>query len=90
METARPALERAVTTRILIGEDQPHVAEALRLLLKGVGYQAVLADSPGGVLACLAAPGLHAGPDDDPATRIIGAAIVEGGAYGKLAYLTDR
>jgi len=55
METARPAVERAATTRILIGEDQPHVAEALRLLLKGVGYQAVLADSPGGVLACLAA-----------------------------------
>lgn len=55
METASPAIERARATRILIGEDQPHVAEALRLLLKGEGYQAVLADSPGGVLACLAA-----------------------------------
>jgi sigma-B regulation protein RsbU (phosphoserine phosphatase) len=37
-------------TRILIGEDQLHVSEALRLLLKCEGYQTESADSPAGVL----------------------------------------
>jgi DNA-binding NtrC family response regulator len=40
------------TTRpsILVADDQPDVLEALRLLLKGEGYDAVLASSPGEVL----------------------------------------
>jgi sigma-B regulation protein RsbU (phosphoserine phosphatase) len=41
--------------RILIGEDQPHVSEALRLLLKGEGYHTDHADSPAGVLAAVRA-----------------------------------
>jgi DNA-binding NtrC family response regulator len=37
--------------RILIADDQPDVLEALRLLLKGAGYQIVTAGSPAAVLA---------------------------------------
>ena len=37
--------------RILIADDQPDVLEALRLLLKGQGFQIELASSPAGVLA---------------------------------------
>jgi sigma-B regulation protein RsbU (phosphoserine phosphatase) len=36
--------------RILVGDDQPDVLEALRLLLKGAGYQNVLVDSPQALL----------------------------------------
>jgi sigma-B regulation protein RsbU (phosphoserine phosphatase) len=36
--------------RILVGDDQPDVLEALRLLLKGAGYENVLVDSPQAVL----------------------------------------
>ena len=36
--------------RVLICDDQPDVLEALRLLLKGQGWQAVTADSPGSLL----------------------------------------
>ncbi len=36
--------------RILVGDDQVDVLEALRLLLKGAGYQSVLVDSPQAVL----------------------------------------
>jgi sigma-B regulation protein RsbU (phosphoserine phosphatase) len=37
--------------RVLICDDQPDVLEALRLLLKGQGWQAVAADSPAALLA---------------------------------------
>ncbi len=37
--------------RILIADDQPDILEALRLLLKGEGYQASTASAPGAVLA---------------------------------------
>ena len=37
--------------RILVGDDQPWVLEALRLLLKSAGHQAVTAESPESVLA---------------------------------------
>lgn len=39
--------------RILIADDQPSVLEALRLLLKGEGYQIETASSPGAVLRAL-------------------------------------
>jgi DNA-binding NtrC family response regulator len=38
---------------ILIADDQSHVVEALRLLLKGEGYQTEAANSPAGVLASI-------------------------------------
>src|SRR6476646_2809783 len=38
---------------ILIADDQSHVIEALRLLLKGEGYRTEAATSPAGVLAAL-------------------------------------
>jgi phosphoserine phosphatase RsbU/P len=41
--------------RVLVSDDQPDVREALRLLLKGAGHQAVTVDSPGGVLDAAAA-----------------------------------
>lgn len=47
MQTSRAA-GRAL--QILVGDDQADVLEALRLLLKGAGHQAVLADSPQAVL----------------------------------------
>ena len=36
--------------RILVGDDQVDVLEALRLLLKGAGYESVLVDSPQALL----------------------------------------
>ena len=39
--------------RILIADDQHDVLEALRLLLKGEGYQIDTADSPAGVIKAL-------------------------------------
>lgn len=39
--------------RTLIADDQPDVLAALRLLLKGAGYQAEAADSPKGVLKAI-------------------------------------
>src|SRR5271166_154605 len=39
--------------RVLIADDQPDVLEALRLLLKGEGYQIDSATSPAGILAAL-------------------------------------
>src|ERR1700690_4282970 len=36
--------------RVLVCDDQPDVLEALRLLLKGQGCQAVTVDSPGALL----------------------------------------
>ncbi len=41
--------------RILIADDQPDVVEALRMLLKGEGYQIETAASPAGVLQALEA-----------------------------------
>jgi DNA-binding NtrC family response regulator len=41
-------------TRILIADDQPDVLEALRLLLKGEGYQAESATTPQGILTAVA------------------------------------
>ena len=41
--------------RILIADDQPDVLEALRLLLKGEGYQLESATSPAGVISALEA-----------------------------------
>ena len=41
---------QAPALRILVGDDQADVLEALRLLLKGAGYQTVLVDSPQAVL----------------------------------------
>lgn len=40
----------AGSLRILVGDDQADVLEALRLLLKGVGYESVLVDSPQALL----------------------------------------
>ena len=42
-------------TRLLIADDDPHVLEALTLLLKGEGYQVETATSPGGILAAVEA-----------------------------------
>jgi DNA-binding NtrC family response regulator len=41
--------------RVLIADDQPDVLEALRLLLKGQGYQLETAASPAGILAAVEA-----------------------------------
>jgi DNA-binding NtrC family response regulator len=41
----------AVTGRILVADDQPDVLEALRILLKAEGFEAVTASSPADVLA---------------------------------------
>jgi DNA-binding NtrC family response regulator len=41
------------SARVLIADDQPDVLEALRLLLKGEGYQIELVSSPSGVLNAL-------------------------------------
>src|SRR5450755_2933628 len=40
----------AAKLRILVGDDQVDVLEALRLLLKGAGYESVLVDSPQALL----------------------------------------
>jgi sigma-B regulation protein RsbU (phosphoserine phosphatase) len=45
----------SATVRILIADDQPDVVEALRLLLKGEGYEAEGVSSPAAVLQALAA-----------------------------------
>ena len=39
--------------RVLIADDQPPVLEALRLLLKGEGFETESANSPAGILAAL-------------------------------------
>src|SRR5579863_2676374 len=41
--------------RVLIADDQPDVLEALRLLLKGEGFEIESAASPAGILAALEA-----------------------------------
>ncbi|MDE3166357.1 MAG: SpoIIE family protein phosphatase [Acidobacteriota bacterium] len=45
---AAPAQEKPY--RVLVSDDQPDVLEALRLLLKGQGWQAITADSPAALL----------------------------------------
>src|SRR5690242_2745320 len=42
--------DEAASLRILVGDDQADVLEALRLLLKGAGHQSVLVDSPQALL----------------------------------------
>ncbi len=41
---------KPTSLRILVGDDQPDVLEALRLLLKGAGHRALTVDSPAAVL----------------------------------------
>ena len=41
--------------RVLVADDQPSVLEALKLLLKGEGYEVEAAASPGQVLAAVEA-----------------------------------
>jgi DNA-binding NtrC family response regulator len=41
------------SARLLVADDDPSVLEALRLLLKGEGYQVETATSPGGVLSAV-------------------------------------
>src|SRR5258708_12937671 len=41
------------SARVLIADDQPDVLEALRVLLKGEGYQTELAPSRAGIIAAL-------------------------------------
>ena len=49
------APQRSADPRILIADDQSDVLEALRLLLKGEGFQLETASSPAGVLAAVEA-----------------------------------
>jgi len=50
-----PEINRTCSTaRILIADDQPDVVEALRLLLKGEGYEAEGVNSPAAVLEAIA------------------------------------
>ena len=51
----RTLQEEAPSLRILVGDDQVDVLEALRLLLKGAGHQTVLVDSPQAVLRAVQA-----------------------------------
>lgn len=54
---AAPTTTGVVTTpqpRVLIADDQPHVLEALRLLLKGEGYSTETVSSPAALLDVLA------------------------------------
>ena len=46
-------MQSRVSPRVLIADDQPDVLEALRLLLKGEGFQVEKASSPAGILAAL-------------------------------------
>jgi len=46
MEAPRAAVAQSRPYRVLVCDDQADVLEALRLLLKGQGYQAVTVDSP--------------------------------------------
>jgi len=50
MTESKAASARAGRMRILVGDDQPDVLEALRLLLKGAGHQTVLVESPQALL----------------------------------------
>ena len=50
MESPSAAVAQAKPFRVLVCDDQSDVLEALRLLLKGQGYQAVTVDSPHALL----------------------------------------
>lgn len=50
MESPSVAVARSKPFRVLVCDDQADVLEALRLLLKGQGYQAVTVDSPHALL----------------------------------------
>ena len=50
MKEPLSAQQQAGSLRILVGDDQADVLEALRLLLKGAGHQSVLVDSPQALL----------------------------------------
>src|SRR5215467_3553330 len=50
MNASAPAQTNSKPYRILVCDDQPDVVEALRLLLKGQGWQTVTADSPEALL----------------------------------------
>ena len=50
MKEPLSAQQADVSLRILVGDDQADVLEALRLLLKGAGHQSVLVDSPQALL----------------------------------------
>src|SRR5499426_1554726 len=54
VETVRHPV-RPSEPRVLVADDQPDVLEALRLLLKGEGFELETAASPAGVLAALEA-----------------------------------
>ena len=43
-------MQAATPLRVLVGDDQTDVLEAIRLLLKGCGHQAEIVDSPGALL----------------------------------------
>lgn len=43
-------MNRSISPRVLIADDQPDILEALRFLLKGEGYLIEAADSPAGIL----------------------------------------
>jgi sigma-B regulation protein RsbU (phosphoserine phosphatase) len=50
MDSSNSAVPRLKPFRILVCDDQADVLEAMRLLLKGQGWQSVTADSPGALL----------------------------------------
>jgi DNA-binding NtrC family response regulator len=50
-----PTSATTPAAHVLVADDQPHVREALRLLLKGEGYDIQTAASPGGVLSAVQA-----------------------------------
>jgi sigma-B regulation protein RsbU (phosphoserine phosphatase) len=50
MEVAEAGLSPGPGFRVLVCDDQPDVREALRLLMKGQGWQTVTADSPAALL----------------------------------------
>src|SRR5581483_759042 len=50
VDTVESHTDTAVTPRVLIADDQPDVLEALRLLLKGEGYQLESVGSPAAIL----------------------------------------
>ncbi len=51
--TAGGASDDHERMRVLVSDDQPDVLEAIRLLLKGAGHSAAVADSPRAVLAAV-------------------------------------
>src|SRR5262249_61664256 len=57
MKEPLSAQQDDVGLRILVGDDQADVLEALRLLLKGAGHQSVLVDSPQALLRAARADG---------------------------------